>query len=57
MRYNKPGLQEHVTYLAGMTSNTDQKIGRDAIARYQELKTQMDGIKAEVDRILGPGTR
>jgi photosystem II stability/assembly factor-like uncharacterized protein len=57
VRYAKPGIQEHITYLAGMTSNVDEKIGRDAIARYQELKTQMDAIKADVDRILGPGTR
>jgi hypothetical protein len=31
VRYGKPGLQAHVTYLAGMTANVDQQIGRDAI--------------------------
>ena len=35
VRYNKPGLQEHVTYLAGMTTRVDQKVGRDAIERLQ----------------------
>jgi hypothetical protein len=55
VRYNKPGLQEHVNYLAGMTSNTDQKIGRDAIARYAELKKEFDGLKAELDKVIGPG--
>jgi hypothetical protein len=55
VRYNKPGLQEHVSYLAGMTSNTDQKIARDAIARYAELKKQLDAIKADLDRLIGPG--
>jgi photosystem II stability/assembly factor-like uncharacterized protein len=55
VRYNKPGLQEHITYLAGMTSRVDEKIGRDAIERYQELKKQLDAIRADLDRILGPG--
>jgi hypothetical protein len=54
VRYNKPGLQDHVTYLAGMTSRSDQKVGRDAIARYQTLKKEADDLTAEVTRILGP---
>jgi photosystem II stability/assembly factor-like uncharacterized protein len=54
LRYGKPGLQAHITYLANMTSNVDQKIGRDAIARYAVLKKEFDGIKAEVDQLLGP---
>jgi photosystem II stability/assembly factor-like uncharacterized protein len=55
VRYNKPGLQEHVRYLAGMTANTDQKIGRDAIERYTELKKELDAIKADLDKAIGPG--
>jgi len=55
IRYNKPGLQEHVQYLAGMTANTDQKIARDAISRYAELKKEFDGLKAELDKVIGPG--
>jgi hypothetical protein len=55
VRYNKPGLQTHITYLARMTTGVDQKIGRDAIARYQELKKQLDALKAEVDRLLPAG--
>ena len=55
VRYNKPGLQAHMTYLAGMTTGVDQKIGRDAIERYQELKKQLDALKAEADRLLGAG--
>ena len=42
VRYGKPGLQAHITYLAGMTANVDQKIGRDAIERYQVLKKELD---------------
>ncbi len=52
VRYNKPGLQEHITYLASMTTRVDQKVGRDAIERYQVLKKQLDDIRAELDRLL-----
>jgi hypothetical protein len=54
VRYGRPGLQAHITYLAGMTANVDQKIGRDAIERYQVLKKELDALRAEVDRELGP---
>ncbi|MFN2405725.1 MAG: hypothetical protein ABR594_06695 [Pyrinomonadaceae bacterium] len=54
VRYGKPGLQAQITYLAGMTANVDQKIGRDAIQRYEVLKKELDIIRADVDRILGP---
>jgi len=53
VRYGKPGLQAHITYLAGMTTNVDQKIGRDAIERYQVLKKELDALQAEADQILG----
>jgi len=52
VRYNKPGLQEHIMYLSGMTTRADQKIGRDAAERYQALKKQLDDIRAELDRLL-----
>jgi DNA anti-recombination protein RmuC len=54
IRYSKPGLQTHITYLAGMTANVDQKIGRDAVERYQVLRKELDAIRVEVDRVLGP---
>lgn len=54
VRYSKPGLQAQITYLAGMTANVDQKIGRDAIERYAVLRKELDAIRAEVDRVLGP---
>jgi photosystem II stability/assembly factor-like uncharacterized protein len=54
VRYGKPGLQAHITYLASMTANIDQKIGRDAIERYAILKKEFDAVRAEVDRVLGP---
>lgn len=54
VRYGKPGLQAHITYLAGMTANTDQKIGRDAVERYEVLKKELETIRAQVDQLLGP---
>ena len=53
VRYGKPGLQEHVTYLSGMTAGADQKIGRDAVERYSTLRKELDAIRAELDRVLG----
>ena len=49
VRYNKPGLQSHVQYLASMTTAVDQKIGRDAVERYQVLKKQADELNARAD--------
>jgi hypothetical protein len=53
VRYGKPGLQAHITYLNGMTNGADQKIGRDAIVRYEVLKRDFDAIEAELTRVLG----
>ena len=54
IRYSKPELQTHITYLYGMTNLTDQKIGRDAIERYQVLRKQFDGFLVELNQVLGP---
>ncbi len=54
VRYGKPGLQAHITYLASMTANVDQKIGRDAVERYAVLKKEFEALRAEADRVLGP---
>jgi len=53
VRYGKPGLQAHITYLASMTANVDQKVGRDAIERYQVLKKEFDRLRAEAEQLLG----
>ena len=55
IRYSAPGLRDHITYLARMTSRVDQKVGRDAFERYQVLRAELDEITAEVNRLLGPG--
>jgi photosystem II stability/assembly factor-like uncharacterized protein len=52
VRYNKPGLQAHVNYLLGMTTGVDQKIGRDAITRYEELKKEYDQLRREADLLM-----
>jgi hypothetical protein len=54
IRYSKPELQTHITYLYSLTTGTDQKIGRDAIARYAALRKKLDQRIAELDRIIGP---
>jgi photosystem II stability/assembly factor-like uncharacterized protein len=54
VRYGKPGLQAHINYLNGMTNAVDQKIGRDAIARYQALRLELAALQIELDRVLGP---
>ena len=51
VRYGKPGLQAHITYLAGMTTGADQKIGRDALERYATLRKDLDALSAELDTI------
>jgi photosystem II stability/assembly factor-like uncharacterized protein len=54
VRYGKPGLQAHITYLAGMTASVDQKIGRDAIERYEVLKKELEALRVEAESLLGP---
>ena len=52
IRYSKPGLQTHIQYLYTLTSATDQKIGRDAIERYNTLRKELDARIAELNQIL-----
>jgi hypothetical protein len=53
IRYSKPELQTHITYLYSLTTGTDQKIGRDAIARYSELRKELDEKIADLNKIVG----
>ena len=54
VRYGKPGLQAHISYLAGMTSRVDQKVGRDALDRYKVLRTEFEAVVKELNSIIGP---
>jgi hypothetical protein len=53
IRYSKPELQTHILYLYSLTTGTDQKIGRDAIARYNALRKELNDRIAELDHIAG----
>jgi photosystem II stability/assembly factor-like uncharacterized protein len=54
IRYSKPELQAHIQYLYSMTTQADQKIGRDAITRYATLRKELDDRIAEAKKVLGP---
>ena len=55
VRYGKPGLQAHITYLSSMTARGDQKVGRDALDRYQVLRKELDAAIMELNKALGVG--
>jgi hypothetical protein len=52
IRYSKPELQTHITYLYSLTNGADQKIGRDAIERYEILRKDLDTRLAELNKVL-----
>ncbi|MCX6631561.1 MAG: hypothetical protein NTW28_28445 [Candidatus Solibacter sp.] len=52
VRYSKPELQTHITYLYSETNSTDQKIGRDAVERYNALRKELDQRIAQLNNIL-----
>ncbi|MBV8820047.1 MAG: hypothetical protein JO022_16910, partial [Acidobacteriaceae bacterium] len=54
IRYSKPELQTHITYLYTLTTVADQKIGHDAVERYQILRKELDTRLTELNQILGP---
>ncbi len=54
IRYSKPELQTHITYLYTLTNSTDQKIGHDATERYAVLRKELDARLSELNAILGP---
>jgi photosystem II stability/assembly factor-like uncharacterized protein len=53
IRYSKPELQAHIQYLYSMTTQADQKIGRDAIERLRVLRAELDQRQAEAKALLG----
>ena len=54
IRYGQPGLQQQITYLAGMTARADQRIGQDAIDRYKVLRKDLDTLESRANTVLGP---
>ncbi|HEV8146693.1 MAG TPA: hypothetical protein VGP79_09940, partial [Bryobacteraceae bacterium] len=53
IRYSKPELVTHITYLYTLTTAADQQVGRDAIERYEALRKQLDAYIAELNKVLG----
>jgi len=53
IRYSKPELQAHIQYLYSLTTQADQKIGRDAIDRYKTLRAELDQRQKEANALLG----
>ncbi|MFN8571079.1 MAG: hypothetical protein U0132_03415 [Gemmatimonadaceae bacterium] len=56
VRYSEPELQAHIQYLYSMTLGADQKVGRDATERLQQLRIELDGRQREAKTLL-PGNR
>ena len=54
VRYSRPGLQAQITYLYGMTTQADQRIGRDAAERYATLRRELDAAQAAARAAIGP---
>ncbi len=54
IRYSKPELQTHITYLASMTGQADQRVPKDAADRLVVLKKQLDDIHQLLSKLLGP---
>ena len=53
VRYSKPELQAHIAYLYSLTTSADQKIGRDAVQRDQQLRAELDLRQAEANVLMG----
>jgi hypothetical protein len=51
VRYSVPMLIDQLQYLNSMVSRADQKVGRDAFERYEELMEKLGRVSAEVERI------
>src|SRR5688572_27862926 len=47
VRYSRPALQAQIAYLYGLTTQGDQRIGRDAVERYATLRGELDTVQAE----------
>lgn len=54
VRYGKPGLIAHISYLSRIGGRVDQKIGRDVLKRYEVLSQELEAVRREVERVLGP---
>ena len=51
--YPQRMLIDQFTYLQRMLGRADQKVGRDAYVRYDDLRAELQNIRGEVDKALG----
>ncbi|MEJ2540135.1 MAG: hypothetical protein P8188_09215 [Gemmatimonadota bacterium] len=49
--YQTPMLLDQLSYLYSMLGRADQKPGRDAYVRHQELETELEAIRRELERL------
>jgi photosystem II stability/assembly factor-like uncharacterized protein len=52
IRYPQPMLVDQLSYLYGMVMRADQRVGRDAHIRYDELSKQLEAIKQQVGQVV-----
>ena len=57
IRYSRPGLLSHITYLYGMNLGADQPVGRDAAQRYTELRQRLDDVRGRIRALAANGAR
>lgn len=51
--YPQPMLIDQLANVARMIGQADQKVGRDAFLRYDDLRQELDALLAEVDKAAG----
>lgn len=49
VRYDQPMVADQLQYLSAMINRADQKLGRDAFERYEELRAALDEIVADLN--------
>jgi photosystem II stability/assembly factor-like uncharacterized protein len=54
VRYSRPALLTHITYLYSMTLGADQPVSRDAYERYAELRAALDDLKRRISAVAVP---
>ena len=52
VRYSRPALQTHITYLYSMMLGADARVSKDAADRYTELRKALDSVKARLKPLL-----
>jgi hypothetical protein len=54
VRYSRPALLSHITYLYSMALDADQPVSRDAYERYVELRKALDDLKRRISAVAVP---